>query len=208
MSDVIMDEKFHVSSLQLMELAGFHAASYIRHVLQHDTEKSIVFCCGTGHNGGDGLVAARYLIGWGFDVSVYIPEETLSPISQTHLTALEDLDCDPELFEQLDDFVLIQADLLVDAVFGIGLNRSPSGLYGSVIDEMNRSGTPIIALDIPSGMDANTGQTYSPCISAQSTLTFGFPKVGFKAPSSTTGKIVVADLGFHTPLLKKLGILK
>ncbi len=202
---------------RLMESAGRAIAKEtLRIVLEESGLKPgalrIVVCSGKGNNGGDGLVAARYFITAGAGVKVFIIEPgaagygklvarnirraekagvKISPIPGDNPEGLL-----PE-FEK--------ADILLDALLGISAAGSPAGSVGSVIRLMNKSAKTIIAVDIPSGLDPDTGRRPGVSIRARHTLTLGFAKTGLLAPSArkSTGKIRILDIGYPAGLARE-----
>jgi len=193
--------------LALMERAGRAAAEQARDMLSSCLEKRVTVLCARGKNGGDGLVAARYLAEWGAGVDIFLldqPEE-LHPHSHRNLERLGDAGLawkpyDPVLLEES----LQRADLVVDAIFGIGFRGSAGGVYGECIDAINRSGRPVLAVDIPSGVDGGSGAVSGPAVRAERTVTFAFPKTGlFLYPGAAlVGELVVRDIGIPHELVE------
>ena len=132
----------------------------------------ISIVCGKGNNGGDGLVAARVLRGQGYDVSVVKPDS--------------------------DD--AIDGDLVIDAILGTGLSREVRGPALERINQINAFGN-VLAVDLPSGMDADTGKPLGAAVKAKVTVTMGLPKIGFREAGALTGEIFVAEIGFPPQLL-------
>lgn len=173
-----------------MEAAGWQVARCI-------PEPAVVIC-GVGNNAGDGLAAARHLHRWGRLVSVccFNPARLFGGAA-THreLEALHKLG-----IEISTELALDGAEVVVDAIFGTGLNRKPEGVVADWIDAINASGRRIVSVDVPSGLDAETGIAYSPCVRADLTVTLGLPKRGL------TGEVIVVDIGIPTEAYKALGI--
>ena len=169
----------------LMEAAGWAIA--------RSCEDRAVVVCGVGNNAGDGLAAARHLLRWGKLAGVVcVDAERLKGAARRELEALREIGVDVA-----DELQLEGGRLVVDAIFGTGLSRAPEGPFAAWIEAINASGLKVLALDIPSGLDADTGVAYSPCVRADITVTLGLPKVGLlKAGGpSVAGEIWVADIG-------------
>jgi NAD(P)H-hydrate epimerase len=217
--DNVTIQEFHVDVLVLMENAGRATATLAKQMLQETTFGKRVAClAGGGNNGGDGMVAARHLANWGADVNV-IPGTTKDrmknvPLEQLHI--LEKMGI-PIL---LRDYNLKDYDLLIDGLIGYGLEGNPRDKVAMMIKDANTSGRPILALDLPSGMNATTGEVYDPCIKAAATLTLALPKTGFLTPSTSpfVGDLFLADIsiprriyenfGQHSMLFQKHTIVK
>ncbi len=192
---------YGLSALVLMEHAGKAVADETLKLLNKKRNKVAVFC-GPGNNGGDGLVAARWLHHYGMQVEVFLLSDIAKSSLETRLNfdIIENLrlprhhiqDNWPSLKEQLSYF-----NVVIDGLLGTGTHGQIQGLYKNIIDDLNANGVKIISIDIPSGLNADTGQSMGACISAAVTVTLGFPKIGFGQPSSKkyTGKVVVADIG-------------
>ncbi len=189
----------------LMENAGRAVAEHIRETAGDVAGKRIVILAGPGNNGGDGLVAARYLYGWNADVSLFLfgkrreDDENLElirerNISLTEVTGREEL----ELLVQAGK----SADILVDALFGTGNNRPLEGIYREALEKIGsilRAGKRlfVVAVDLPSGMNADTGAADDACLHADETVTLAAPKKGlYHFPGSEhAGRITIADIG-------------
>ena len=175
-------------------------------------ELKAVVCCGKGNNGGDGLVAARALKEAGAQVKAFIlpPKETgygelvvknleaaKAAGLQVQMTRKEDLDALSAEFAA--------ADVLLDALLGVSAVGKPVGPVHRVIQLMNKSGRPIIAVDIPSGLSPDTGHHSGVFIMAKLTLTLGFAKTGLMAPHAqkNTGVIKVLPIGYPQELIEE-----
>ncbi len=163
---------YGISSLILMENAGIASVRLVISTLKEIKGKKVVIFCGPGNNGGDGLVVARHLFVSRFDVKIYlISGKTQSPERKINLEIVEKLG-----ISQIKEFE--DGDLFVDALLGVGLSKSPEGKIKDCICFMNSSKTPIISLDIPSGLSSDTGFPLGDCIKATKTITFGLFKIG------------------------------
>ncbi|MFC1511142.1 NAD(P)H-hydrate epimerase [Candidatus Margulisiibacteriota bacterium] len=175
--DKAAQEKLGIPSLVLMENAGRGVAEEAVKMVRWKDGEQVAIVCGTGNNGGDGLVAARHLLNAGTKVKVYLlgDESKLKPDPQTNLSILKKMG--QEVYKDLAG--LEQADLIIDAIFGIGLKSDVRSPMSNVIDLLNSSGKPILAVDVPSGLDADTGEVLGRAIKAKKTITFVAAKNGF-----------------------------
>jgi NAD(P)H-hydrate epimerase len=164
----------------LMERAGRAVARAVRRRLGGAYGRRVVIVAGKGNNGGDGLVAARVLRGWGVRVATFALAEGV----------------DRRAFARELD----RADLLVDAMFGTGFRGALSGDAAWVAEQADASGRPVVAVDIPSGVDGLTGALDGPCITATETVTFAAAKPGllFDPGRERVGELGVADIGIAT----------
>lgn len=191
-----------ISEFRLMERAGSAVADVCLACLA-DTEKGrTVVLCGPGNNGGDGFVAARLLRGAGHDVAV-AAVASLEHMRGEALLAAQAWDGP---VESLDDVDLAGAGLLVDALFGAGLARPLTGATANIVERVNASGKPIVAVDVPSGIHGDTGQAMGVAVRATTTVTFFRLKPGhLLLPGRLRcGKIVLADIGIATETLGEI----
>jgi NAD(P)H-hydrate epimerase len=189
---------FGVPGVVLMENAGRSAAELL---LLLGVTGRVVICCGKGNNGGDGFVMARHLDIHNVAVIVLLfanPEE-LSADAAVNFRIIERygvaLTVQPDLTSLTKE--LSEAEWVVDALFGTGLAGAVRQPFDQIITAMNASAKPILAIDIPSGLDCDTGQPLGPTIRAAHTLTFVAPKFGFTNPAAKEwlGEIHVANIG-------------
>ena len=195
-------EKIGIPSLALMENAGRGVAQEIYKKLKNQRRASVVIVCGTGNNGGDGFVAARYLYNWGFKPRIYLigKPSQLKPDALTNYRVAQNLKL---AVKPINGLSLIfkksiqSADLIVDAIFWVGLTRTIQEPYYSIIQSINAQKAYIIAVDIPSGLDGTTGKIYDICIKANMTVTISYPKKGFfkNQGSVYTGLQKTIDIG-------------
>jgi len=202
-------EKYGIEVAALMERAGARAAEVARLLLRERGGRRVVILAGKGNNGGDGFVAARHLAGDAtLRVLLVAPAAEIRGEPATHLLALRDQHVSVveagALSTETLDRTLLEADLLVDAIFGTGFRGPAEGLPASVIEAANRSGRPILAVDVPSGAEAGTGGVSAPCIRAVATVTMGLPKLGLvQYPAAAyAGRLFVADIGFPAALIE------
>ena len=187
-----------VASIDLMETAARWLAAAIAARLPRGT---VYFACGTGGNGGDGLAAARILLAEGYAVLAFLPEPPRSADAQENLRRAEAAGVSVCALDDLD--ALPEPDLWCDALFGIGLSRAPSGSAARLIERMNASPAPVVAADVPSGLDARTGRAYAPCVRAAETVAFQCLKTGHVLADGldVCGVCSVADIGIPENLL-------
>ncbi|MBI3819885.1 MAG: NAD(P)H-hydrate epimerase [Planctomycetes bacterium] len=200
--DRAAEETLGVPGEILMENAGASVARAAFELAQTLSKRRIVIICGIGNNGGDGFVAARHLAG-SIPVEVFLVG-TSSRVSGDAARNLERLRKLPSIsIRNVTEIEMFEAGspwpdaLLVDALFGTGLDRPVSGLQRSVIESVNASGAPILAVDIPSGLAADTGAVQGAAVRAHATVTFVATKTGFfreRGPEHT-GKLMMAGIG-------------
>ncbi|MGA2173046.1 MAG: NAD(P)H-hydrate epimerase [Sedimentisphaerales bacterium] len=198
-----------VPGVVLMENAGRSCAEFIKEKLsQTDTPRVCIFC-GTGNNGGDGFVIARHLLNAGFAVVVIIcgRRDKIKGDAKVNLDILKGLDAPVEQLDVdgIDDIkdrvaaLARDADMIVDAVFGTGLMGELRNGYKRLIETINALGRPILAVDIPSGLDCDTGNPLGAAIKANWTVTFVAVKKGFVLENTRahTGEVYVASIGIE-----------
>src|SRR5437764_4419382 len=202
-----------IPSLVLMENAGRQAVAAMEAMYTDLLERQVAVLCGRGNNGGDGFVIARTLIQRGVDVSVFLlgsvadvrgdARVNLDILGRLGVTVVEVSDSQAwELhFSEVSDCTLI-----VDAIFGTGLNAPVSGLIETVIADVNALAIPVVAIDLPSGLSADSTDPIGPCIDAALTVTLAAPKLPLVLPPAEThaGDIVIADIGIPGEVLEGL----
>ena len=202
--DRLAQEKYGVASLILMENAGRGVAEEAERMLRNarrvTRNANIVVICGAGNNGGDGLVAARYLLNAGKKVKVFLlgKASKLKPDPKANINILKKMKQPVKIVGSLRDLEDIKSCvLIIDAIFGIGLKSEVKEPYAEVIRFLNRSKKPVLAIDVPSGLDADTGRVLGVAVKARRTVTFVAPKRGFSRADgpSHCGKIIVRDIG-------------
>ncbi|MFQ5950982.1 MAG: NAD(P)H-hydrate epimerase [Candidatus Geothermarchaeales archaeon] len=207
-------EDFGVELAQMMENAGRHLASLARRVLHTAEGKSVSVLVGKGNNGG-GVVAARHLSTWGDEVAVILsrdPDE-LGSTAGRQLETVREMGLlilrpsDPGFLGRARK-LMERCDLVLDALIGYGLTGSPRGTAASLIRTANEVSTPILALDVPSGLDATSGEVGRPCIQASWTLTLALPKTGLLKTDveRVVGELFLADIGIPRQVYEELGI--
>ncbi|MCU0685759.1 MAG: NAD(P)H-hydrate dehydratase, partial [Polyangiaceae bacterium] len=206
-------ETCHVPGLILMENAGRGAAEVIARLLSRRSAR-VVVACGAGNNGGDGFVAARHLLTRGANVHVALlgASERVTGDARINHDAYIDLggsyvelgdEPDLERFEAL----LQGADAVVDALFGTGLARALRPPFAEAVALINRAPCHRIALDVPSGVDADSGAELGAAVSAHDTITFGHLKTGLLTPEGAryAGRVHVVGLGVPDSIVAHTG---
>lgn len=178
--DRLMTEKYGMQLLQLMENAGRNLVELVRKLLGSSVQdKHVIVAVGKGNNAGGGMVAARHLYNWGARVTIAAESELLSGAPALQWKSLKALPVDKRLGEAaLQALVSRDADLIIDALIGYGLSKNPRGVTASLTRIINTLPLPVVSLDVPSGLDATTGDIYEPCIRATATMTLALPKTG------------------------------
>ena len=206
--------KVGLSVSVLMENAGRAVAEEVKKIRGTIDQQHILLLIGPGNNGGDGLVAARHLHDWGAKVSLYL--FTQRPPDDPNLKLVQErgIDCveitQDETLSKLGE-LLLSADAVIDALFGTGKSRPLRGVFLQALDlvgrlRRKRPDLSIIALDLPSGLDADTGAVDPACLHADYTITLGFPKPGlFNSPGKErVGKLTIVDIGIPPYLAERV----
>ncbi|WP_319558490.1 NAD(P)H-hydrate dehydratase [Thiomicrorhabdus sp.] len=164
--------------LKLMKRAAWHLFATVQSHYPH--AQKLLVLCGTGNNGGDGLACAQFALLAGLDVSVFLSNENMHGDALSCLNELKALNADIRPLNDLEVFSqeLGKTDLLIDALFGIGLNRPLNQASVQLIETVNTSPCPVISADLPSGLDADSGKHFGCAIKAEHTCTFLTRKVG------------------------------
>jgi len=174
-------EKLNIPEEILMENAG-QASSFILNREIGIRGKKIVVLCGGGNNGGDGFVVARKIYSDGGRAKVFVlgDPDKYKGVAKTNYRIISGLPIDMEPVNSVEDILkdVLHCDGIVDALFGTGLDREVGGLYADVIDLVNESGRKVLSLDIPSGVNGDTGEVMGIAVKADFTVTFGLPKIG------------------------------
>lgn len=198
-----------IPGVVLMENAGRSCAELIKEKLAGVREPKVCIFCGTGNNGGDGYVIARHLLNSGFKITVVIcgDRSKIKGDAKINLDILEGLNQPIEQLNLRSDNIAAQvktyaagADMLVDGIFGTGLKGQLSDDYKQLIESINDRNCPVLAVDIPSGLDCDTGEPLGAAIKADYTVTFVAVKEGFNSAgkaSQYTGEIYVASIGIE-----------
>lgn len=205
--DRLMVDELGIELQQMMENAGRALALRARVMLGGDAAgQRVTVLAGSGGNGGGGMVAARRLSIWGAEVTVVLgqPHDELAGVPAHQLSILRRM----ELSALGPESYLPPADLLIDALIGYSLTGAPREPISGLIDAANAAGVPILALDIPSGLDGDRGVRHDSCISATSTLTLALPKVGLlqRSALSAVGELFLADISVPPLVYDRIGL--
>ena len=203
-----------ISGIELMENAGRGAFRFLLDYFPEATQSNIGIIAGKGNNGGDGFVIARYLSEKGIQVTVYLlaDRSTLRGDAAANYKLLAPLGIpmvelpDEKTFSKYKDDMQ-HVDLWVDAILGTGLRSDVRGYYRDVIHFINSLQKPILAVDIPSGLNSDTGQPCGACIQARATATFAFAKTGhvLQPGAAFTGSLKIVDIGIPDGIAAEIG---
>ncbi len=193
-------EVIGIPEIVLMENAALKIFGHL------DVKQNQVFSvvCGTGNNGGDGLAVARHLILEGKTVYVFVIGEVradqVSEAFRINHTILRCLKADMVTVsseEDLESFTakIKKSDLVLDAIFGIGIDREVKGIHYDVIKRLNQYVGKIVSVDIPSGVDADSGKVHGIAVKATKTITLQYSKKGLIGIPEYTGEIVIEKIG-------------
>jgi len=195
----INSEYYGVSRLLLMENAGKSIADEVASRFKPSETRVAVFC-GLGGNGGDGFVAARHLLAQGFEVEVVLagrPSDITDKEAQANWCALEAFKSYVTVYEVYDSSLIpdVKADVVVDALLGIGLKATPRPPINQLIAKMNSMKAFRLAVDVPSGVNSDTGEAPEDAVKADVTVTFHKLKPGLEKAKKYTGEVIVASIG-------------
>ncbi|MEG1496936.1 MAG: NAD(P)H-hydrate dehydratase [Clostridiales bacterium] len=203
-------EQYGLNSLVLMENAGIRAADFIKKKFPlNQGEQKVTLVLGKGNNCGDGLVVARHLYNAGYKLRLFsiFPTGEYAPAAQENLKIIEAMGLEVKVLENDRDMLLfkvmlLSSNLIIDGIFGSGFKGSLSGMAGSVVKVINNVNRPILALDIPSGVNSDTGEVQDLAVKAHWTLAFGLPKYGnvLSPGGSYNGELKVIDISFPSAL--------
>lgn len=209
--DILAIEHVGIPGLVLMENAARAVADFAYGLLPNPPRANTVILCGPGNNGGDGLAVARHLRNAGVPVKVALaaPRARIKGDAAINLGIYQRLEDPlfeatvPEELERLSA-EMRAAELVIDGLLGTGAGGPPRGVMAELIRLANAAPRARrVAIDIPSGLDADTGTMFDPCFLADATVTFVAPKVGFGSESArrALGRVVVADIGAPRELI-------
>ena len=172
-------DNFDISLDDMMQNAG---RAVFDVAMNEADPKSVLVVVGKGNNGGDGFVAAKLLKKEGVDVTVFEITNDKFPITNNKF------------------------DLIIDGVFGFSLKGNPRPPVDEIINHMNESGIPILSIDVPSGLDCETGRLMNPAIKATYTVTLGMPKIGLDKYKDNVGKLYLGNVGISQKAYQKLDV--
>jgi len=200
-------EKYHIPGVVLMENAARAAAQAACEMLNDPHDAPVLILCGGGNNGGDGLAAARHLHNMGVRASIALTTDPARYAGEALINwqivsamKLPTQQATPQLIQSS------QSILILDAIFGTGLSQPPRDPFGHIAQAVNESKKPVLAIDIPSGLDCDTGLPLGACISATRTITFVAKKAGFANPQARKylGTVSVGDIGCPRELIEEV----
>jgi len=204
-------EEFGIPATILMENAGRAVFQTAMEMLSGKQEKKATVVCGRGNNGGDGFVAARHLMNNGIDVSIFLvvgARELRGEAEANYHRAEKVAQTMGKVIEVLNEenLALFEDEvegtsLIIDGMFGTGLAREVGEPEKGIIQLINDSEKPVLAVDVPSGLDAANGKVLGVCIKATKTVTFARPKTGFIGNEKYTGETITADISIPRSLL-------
>lgn len=208
-------EELGIPGAVLMENAGGGCARVLCQKLGGVAGKRTAVLAGKGNNGGDGMVIARHLHNWGADVKVYLlsEKEKISGDARRNLDICLNshvpvsIVSDAETFGDHEEDIK-NAHVIVDALLGVGLSSEVKGFYRHVIEFVNRLNSFVVAVDVPSGVDATTGAVLGVAVKADLTVTFALPKRGLVLypGAEFAGEVVVVDIGMPSKALKEFPV--
>src|SRR5688572_12499197 len=206
-------EDIGIPSIVLMENAGRQAVAAMEAAFDDLASSRVGVLCGRGNNGGDGFVVARTLLQRGVDAAVFLlgsvadvrgdARTNLEVLGRIGLTVVEITTAqDWELhFSQVSE-----CDVLVDAILGTGFHGQLSGLLETVVADVNELGVPVVAIDLPTGLSADSHEVEGDAVEATMTVTLAAPKIPLVLPpaDSHAGDLVIADIGIPLPVFDEL----
>jgi NAD(P)H-hydrate epimerase len=204
-------EDHHIPGIVLMENAARAVVDVAMEMLD-DPQGVVSIVCGGGNNGGDGLAVARHLSNRRvpLNVCMLVEPATLKGDARTNYSinlAMQTVNM-WGYFTPMPGLLApgSRVRLIIDAIFGTGLTRPPEGLFATAINQINDLRIPVLAVDVPSGLDCDTGEPLGACIRAMRTVTFVAEKAGFANPASRqfTGEVTVGDIGCPRELIEEV----
>jgi NAD(P)H-hydrate epimerase len=204
--------EFGIPGIVLMENAAISLAAVARDILENASasrDARVLIICGPGNNGGDGFALARHLSNDGYRIQLArlgTPKHDTDAATNWRICrAMKIEECEITSIDSLEPHR--NCALIVDALLGTGLDRPVTGLAAEIIQWINRSGCPVLAADVPSGLDCDTGRPLGVAVNATRTVTFVALKEGFLRAESRawTGQVTVAPIGAPLALIERLG---
>lgn len=206
--DRLAIEQYHIPGIVLMENAALAVADVACEMLDNNCVGQVLILAGGGNNGGDGLAAARHLHNRGADVTIMLTGDpgrfagdALINWRIVQAMGLTTRPVDPTTLAHTP------AMLVIDAIFGTGLTRPPREPFAAVVQALKQARTPVLSVDLPSGLDADSGLPLGPiCVTATRTITFVAEKSGFSNPAAAQylGHVTAADIGAPRELIARI----
>ena len=202
--DRVAMEDFGLGILQMMENAGHSLAQNVMDMLD-GVRSEVTVMAGSGGNGGGGLCCARHLHNRGFKVWVVLDREAerLTGAARNQLDILTVAGLEPVVSSSQAEEAIWRSQIVVDALIGYGLRGAPKGRTADLIKLMLQHAARVLSLDVPSGLNATSGEASGPAISPDRTLTLALPKTGLQ---SVPGDLYLADIGIPPEVYRRLGI--
>ncbi|OFW09928.1 MAG: hypothetical protein A3H96_02680 [Acidobacteria bacterium RIFCSPLOWO2_02_FULL_67_36] len=206
-------DEIGIPSIVLMENAGRQAVAAMEAAFDELNSSRVGVLCGRGSNGGDGFVVARTLVQRGIETAVFLlgsvaeirgdPRTNLEVLGRIGLTVVEITNAQEW---ELHFSEISECDVLVDAILGTGFHGQLSGLLETVVADVNSLGVPVVAIDLPTGVSADSHEIEGEAIEASMTVTLGAPKIPLVLPPADThcGDLVIADIGIPLPILDEV----
>ncbi|MGD1277133.1 MAG: NAD(P)H-hydrate epimerase [Tepidisphaeraceae bacterium] len=199
--DRLAIQRYGIPGVVLMENAARAVAEAAWTMLGQEPHATVLVVCGGGNNGGDGLAAARHLHNRGADVRIVL----ISDPAKYENEAKINWEIVRPMKLPIASGVEGRPQLVVDAIFGTGLTQAPRPPFAQIVEAMHGFGVPILSVDIPSGLDCDSGKPLGPaCVKATRTVTFVAEKIGFAQPTARQylGEVTVADIGCPRELVE------
>jgi ADP-dependent NAD(P)H-hydrate dehydratase / NAD(P)H-hydrate epimerase len=214
--DRLTTERHGVPSLTLMENAGKSVVAFIKQRFAKLGRRRIVILCGKGNNGGDGFVVARHLLEMGARATVFLFAEAaeVRGDAAVNLNRWQEVARELRVVRDANEWQAVKAavataDIIVDALLGTGVRGPVEGLLREAIEDVNRRRpeAAVVAVDIPSGLSADTGEIQGAAVVANYTVTFTAPKIGFflRTAAQQVGQLIVRDIGSPPELIEEIG---
>lgn len=208
--DRVSIEEMQIPGVVLMENAGTGVVAEIERRLGDLAEKQALIFCGKGNNGGDGYVIARHLYNRGAQVAVFLAgkKEMIKGDALTNLKILANMGIAVQEISSVDQIPSFRRiDVVVDALLGTGVTGPVTGFLADLIQFINELESPIISVDLPSGMETDTGAVHGACIQADLTVTMAHLKTGllFSPARDHAGEIVIADISVPPEVSQRIG---
>jgi NAD(P)H-hydrate epimerase len=206
--DRLAVEKYHIPGVVLMENAAIAAANVATEMVGNTANRFVVILCGGGNNGGDGLAVARHLHNRNCDVKIFVTSDPqkYSGEAKINWDIIQAMNLPIEPFS-VESIGKQRPALMIDAIFGTGLTQPPREPFPEIVEAVQKLAAPILAIDIPSGLDCDTGKPLGrACIRANRTVTFVAEKAGFGNPEAKQylGEVIVAGIGCPKELISQV----
>ncbi len=202
--DRITVKDYNISTRQMMELAGYHTARLASQVTDN---KKILLLAGSGNNGGDAIASARFLHNIGYNPHVFLAKRNFKKESRHHLKIIEEIGVGVSHNKNLLEESVSKAGLIIDGLVGFNLEGAPRGEVKQFIHAINNSSTNKLAVDVPTGVDADSGEMFDPHVDADYTLALSLPKKGLKE-NKAVGNLYLADVGVPPEAYRDVGVEK